>query len=133
MVRENMRSLDTVRFALLPRKMYGGNLYWGPAQRCSGSFVNWITVCRFRPRIPLVLSFILVFCCFDLWIYDVVSYKYPIVSYDLKTVVICSVGYYLYRRICVSSNPGLLLAWWSYCMDRPVTFCCSMRKSAVDG
>jgi hypothetical protein len=40
----------------------------GAALRCSGSFITWITVCRFRPRIPLVLSFILVFCCFDLLI-----------------------------------------------------------------
>jgi hypothetical protein len=29
MVRENMRSLDTVRFALLHRKMYGRNVYQG--------------------------------------------------------------------------------------------------------
>ena len=38
MVRENMRSLDTVRFALLPRKMYGRNIYRGNSVEVQRSY-----------------------------------------------------------------------------------------------
>jgi hypothetical protein len=49
MVRENMRSLDTVRFALLPRKMYGKNIYRGSSaemQRIIPYFGNcmWVSL-----------------------------------------------------------------------------------------
>jgi hypothetical protein len=47
MVRENMRSLDTVRFALLHQRMYEEISIRGVVHKCNGSVLTLIIVCVF--------------------------------------------------------------------------------------